>query len=293
MSCHKPDHPTILVTSATGNIGSEVVNALSKHGVHFRAAVHSKSKAEHLEKLKHVEIVEMDWYNPASVEAAVRGIKKAFLGLPPGQTEGPSKIFADACKKEGVTHIVKLSALGGEAEPGQFVWAEEHVHAEEYIKSLGIHLTAIRPSFFMANWMWDVQTIKEKSTIFRALGDAKINMIANSDVGEAIYVCLHKSGHEDKVYNLTGPDTLTVSEIAHIFSELLGREIKYVPLSDEQLREQSGHFMPPPAVEGNSNMHKYFRDGGYNKHFNDLHHLICKNGEHSKDWIKHHLAAFK
>jgi len=285
-------HPTILVFGSTGSIGKEVAAALAKKNVPFRAAVHKIEKADEVKKLgNNIEVVEVDIKNAESLDKALKGIEKVFFMTPPLATlygEG----MADALKRNGVKYAVKLSALGSEETGGKFIWAEEHRQVEDYIKKLGIHLTSIRPSSFFSNLWHDIPTVKNQSALFKALGDSKMNHIDTKDIGEVCAVCLTQSGHEGKIYNITGPDTLSWNELAKIYSEELGKTVNYVPITDEQLREQAKKYFPEHAIDGYSNMFTYFRNGGYDRHYDDGEKVLGRPLNHVRPFIREIKHAF-
>jgi len=285
--------PKILITGATGTIASAVAEGLGKKGVAFRAGMHNVSKADKLKAITGAEVVELDLHNPDSLAKALKGIEKIFLLTPPGQTFVTGGVLEQA-KKAGVKHIVKVSAIGAEEKDRTlFVWAAEHKDAEDLINKSGIALTVLRPSAFNTNLFRDVQTIKEKNSIFNASGDAKLNFIQVSDIADVAVATLTTSGHEGKVYQLTGPDSLSYHQIAQLLSDEVGRKITYVPISDEDLRK-SISFMPQQAVEGFSNIMKYFKSGGYDRpNSGDVEKVAGHKPGSIKDWIHQNAAAFK
>jgi len=285
--------PKILVFGATGSIGSEVAKALLRRKTPFRAIVHTASKADHLKKegAGLVEIVEADLYNLDSIAKAAEGIEVVFLMTPPGHTHQNAQI-GDTLKKAGVKRIVKLSALGCE-DGEKFQWAKEHLDAENHFKSIGLPYTSLRPSAFHSNWFNYVPTVKGQNVFFNAAREAKLNHISTHDIGEVAAVALTTPGHEGKNYNITGPDTITFAEGAELLSEVLGRKINYVGLSDEDNRKAAANFLPPQAIDGWVNMYQYFAAGGYNKHFDDLEKLTGTKGTSLKDFFTANAAAFQ
>ncbi len=120
-----------------------------------------------------------------------------------------------------------------------------------------------------------------------------MNHISNRDIGEAAAVTLTTTGHEGKFYNITGPETIPFAEAAAILSEVLGRKITYVPLSDEENRKFVSNLLPPHAVDSYLGMYKYFAAGGYDKHFDDLEKLTGSKGVTLKEFFTANAAAFQ
>ena len=150
----KKDGSIILVTGATGTVGSEVVRQLlasSSSGQDFiRAAVHSQNKAD---KFKHdnkkLEIVNLDYDKPETIADALSDIDKVFLLTPPSEkmVDITSRLVEEG-RKNHVKSIVKLSAMGANLEPG-FSGGRLHRQVEKIIEDSGIPYTFLRPNAFM------------------------------------------------------------------------------------------------------------------------------------------------
>jgi uncharacterized protein YbjT (DUF2867 family) len=107
---------TILVTGATGTVGSEVVKQLSSSGQHVRGTVHSTTTAAFSkDKFKEVELVRTDYNKPETIASALKGVDKLFLLTPvsPKAAELTSNIITEA-KKAGIRYIVRLSIMGAD-----------------------------------------------------------------------------------------------------------------------------------------------------------------------------------
>jgi uncharacterized protein YbjT (DUF2867 family) len=286
----------IFVFAPTGSIGSHVADQLAKKGIHFKAAVRDAAKGETLKQKfgDKVEPVLINFYDQNSVDVALKGIEKVFLGLPPGQTLPATQAVANAAKKNGVKHVVKLAALGCE-NPDKFIWAGEHVQSDEMLKQAGLAVTSLRPSSFYSNFLlYDAATIKQHKKIFKAVADAPMNFIYPGDIAAVAVIALLNPGHENKDYYITGPDTLTHKQVAELFSAELGETIDYIPLDDATLREHGKAYLPTQeAIDAYSNMYKYFRDGYYNVQHKDLENLTGSKGKTLKEWIHENAAAFK
>ncbi|MGC1931803.1 MAG: NAD(P)H-binding protein, partial [Candidatus Nitrosopolaris sp.] len=104
---------TALITGATGTVGSEVAKQLSLAGQRVRGAVHSTTRASSHEKLKGVELVEIDYNKPGTLVAAFKDIDKLFL-LTPASSEAAeiATNLVNEAKKGGIRHIVKQSIIG-------------------------------------------------------------------------------------------------------------------------------------------------------------------------------------
>jgi uncharacterized protein YbjT (DUF2867 family) len=227
----------ILVTGATGTVGSEVVKALVECGHKVRAAAHSLIKGD---RLRHplVEICEIDFSKPESLEMAFTGVSKAFLITPfaDNQVEMARQLVEQA-KKCGISHIVRLSASGAEAEPG-IQLGRWHREAEKLIEESGIPWTHLRPNSYMQNFIhYQGESICKNSAIYMPLGEGKISYIDARDIGKVASIILTEDGHYSQAYTLTGPEALSMSEVAHHLSQAIGRAIQYVDVPEADAKQ--------------------------------------------------------
>jgi uncharacterized protein YbjT (DUF2867 family) len=235
----------ILVTGADGNIGSEVIRQLSSKksdelsivgGV--RSISKSKSKVKSLE---HHKLVEMDYDNPETVTAALKGMDKLFLLTPthPKMVDFTSNLVNGA--KEGhLKHIVKLSHIRVDAAEGpQINITHLHRQTEKIIEDSGIPFTFLRPNFFMQNFV-NFYLGKNQSSIYLPAGDGKVSFVDVRDIASvAVQSLTHNSDsiHSGKAYTITGPEPLSYSEAAEILSNHIGRKISYVNISEDDARK--------------------------------------------------------
>jgi len=252
---------TILVLGATGNIGSQVVQQLAATGANTRAAVRSLSKADAL-KAANVSFVEMDVNKPETVEAAFVGVEKVFLLTPP--FPNMAEIIAnlvEAAKQAGVKYIVKQSGLGTGTKPAMLLgW---HHEGEKTIEASGIPFTFLRPNSFMQNYSnTSGRTIKSQSAFFKPMGDAKVSLVDVRDIAAVAVAALTQSGHEGKAYDITGSEALSNQEIAEIISNVVGRKINYVDVSDDQASQgMKAAGMPEVLVDAFIELNRIQRDG--------------------------------
>ncbi|APW61550.1 SDR family oxidoreductase [Paludisphaera borealis] len=251
----------ILVTGATGTVGGEVVRRLSAKGEAVRAVVRDPEKAASL-ALPHVEVVEGDFDRPETMEAAFDGVQRAFLATSSSErTEAQQIAFAEAARKRGVAHVVKLSQLGADAQSeGRF--QRYHAVVEEAIQALGLAFTFLRPNLFMQGLLNFTPTIKAKGAFFAAAGDARVSLIDIRDLADVAVAALTASGHEGKIYDLTGPEAITHNEMALGLSAALGRPIAYVDVPPEALRNTLIHVgFPAWQADGLLEEYAMYRRG--------------------------------
>jgi len=212
----------ILVTGATGTIGKELVNLLFKAGHPVRILVRSEKKVAHLDS--RIERVIGDLDAPNTLDAALKGVNKVFLVT--FETRQDSNLI-QAAKNFGVQHIVKLSTL--EANRPYLMVGRWHREREQLIEASGITWTFLRPGMFMSNSIeWWAETIKSQGRVYFPGGKGRVAPVAPRDVAAVAYNVLTQSGHYGKIYELTGPELITINDMATIIGKLLGKPVKYI-----------------------------------------------------------------
>jgi len=213
----------ILVTGATGNIGSFVVKELVQLGCSVKAAVRNMKKDNFPNPL--VEAVIFDFTDPSTFPHALSGVDKLFLVRPP-QLANPAKDmkpFLSAVKEKGIKHIVFVSLMGVEKNP-----VVPHRKIENMIIEFNLPYTFLRPSFFMQNLnTTHLDDIKLRDELYMPVGKAKTSFIDTRDIAAAAAVCLTGKGHIGKAYTLTGNEALDYYEVENILTDVLQRKIRY------------------------------------------------------------------
>jgi uncharacterized protein YbjT (DUF2867 family) len=227
----------ILVTGATGLNGSELVRRLSARGVPVRGLVRNSAKAAALAALPKVEIVEGDMARPQTLAAALRGVDRAMLisSSDAAMLEIQSNFIA-AAKSAGVKHVVKLSGIMPELD-SPFRFARMHGEIERRLEASGLAFTHLRAGEFMTSYFRQVPSILAKGALFLPMENARIASIDIGDIAEVAADVLTGAGHEGKIYPLTGPEALSMAEVADKLSAATGRKIQYINVAPEEARK--------------------------------------------------------
>ncbi|UQA56496.1 SDR family oxidoreductase [Polyangium aurulentum] len=225
----------ILITGATGATGTEVVKALAARGADVVVGVRSPEKAKALEGPT-VRPVELDHARPETYERAFEGAERVFLLTPfSGDSVEIGKRMIDSAKAAGARHIVKLSALGAENEPG-IQLGRWHREVEKYLEASGVAWTHLRPNSFMQNFIhYFGGSIKPEGKIYLPFGQGKVSWIDTRDIGEVAAAILagDAAAHAGKAYDLTGPAAIGVDEVAAAIGRALGKEVTYVDIPEK------------------------------------------------------------
>jgi uncharacterized protein YbjT (DUF2867 family) len=236
----------VLVTGATGNVGSEVVRGLRDLGRPVRAAVRHPEKSDR-DPAGLVEYVPFDFARPETHGPALRGVEKMFLVRPPqiSNTRKYVNPFLEAARAAGVRHVVLISLLGAEKNP-----MVPHRRIEDYLRSSGVPFTFLRPNFFMQNLSTvHREDTRERGEVFVPAGRDSTSFIDVRDIAAVAVKTLTEPGHEGRVYPLTGAEAPDYYAVAGAFTEVLGKRVVYPnPAIPRFVRRMLGRGMSPGFV---------------------------------------------
>lgn len=217
---------TILVTGASGNVGRYVVEHLVGAGQQVRALTRHPERTDFPEG---VEVVYGDLAVPESLAPAFNGVTAMHLitfnsdGYGPLQT-GPE--IVELAEKAGVRRVTVL-------------WSGVNGPVEQAVEASGLEWTFLQPApEFMSNALVWVDSIREEGIVSEPFQQSLDAMVHPSDIGSVAATALIHGGHAGQTYNITGPEVLTIPQKVRTISAVLGKEIKFVELTEEQARER-------------------------------------------------------
>lgn len=183
------------------------------------------------------------------------GIEQVYLVSTINILPTPVKAVVDLAKTAGVRHIVRLSVFGSdETSKGFGATADgaRKLEVEHYIHDSGIRSTIIRPTWFSQNIAWQYgDDIRSRSVLRTPFGpDAKVNFVDTRDIAEVATVALTTPRQDNTIYDLSGPASYTMLELADILSTELGRSIRFEDMTLEQSKTwMTSWGLPKEAVE--------------------------------------------
>ncbi len=284
---------TILVTGATGNIGSEVVKLLSAQGEKIRALVRDPGKARKLE-LPGVELVKGDLSDRPSLDAAAKGVDALFLLGPAGPDQVAQQHNAlEAAKAAGIKRVVKLSAVGAQ-KGSKIQLGDWHGQTEDELKKSGLSWTILQPHSFLQNLLMSASTIKGQGEFYGATKEGKIPLIDTRDIGAVAAAVLTTAGHEGKTYVLTGPEAVSHTQVAEKLAGAVGKPVKYVDLPPAELKKGLlGAGLPGWLAGDLVGMQQFFATGGGGKVTTAVKDLTGKAARTVDQFARDFAAAFK
>jgi uncharacterized protein YbjT (DUF2867 family) len=242
----------ILVTGATGNVGQELVRALAGRGVPARAVARNPDRAS---MPAAVDVAAADLAAPETVRPALAGIRTVFL-LGGFASPGLLQVVRDA----GVEHVVLLTSrcvVGGRPDNAiTRMWLD----AEAAVRDAEIPWTLLRPSGFHANALRWLPQLEQGDVVRAPWPDVPIASIDPADIAAVAATVLTGTGHEGAAYAVSGPEALTPGRQVAELAGVLGRPLRYEPLSDHEARAQMEANTPAPIIDA---FFRFFTDGEY------------------------------
>ncbi|ASO19701.1 uncharacterized protein YbjT (DUF2867 family) [Actinoalloteichus hoggarensis] len=278
--------PTVLVTGATGTVGSALIPALQARGATVRAMIRDSAKA-----ISGVENVVADLRDPDAVSAALDGVDAVFLNSPSEEKAAElQKRFADLAVKAGVHRLVLLSQYAARTNsPVRFLrW---HAEVEAHVEELGLDHTVLRPNLYMQALLGFAPTIAYGS--FGApIGDAAVSLIDTRDIAEAAAAVLTSEGHTGRTYTLTGPRAVTHEEIAQALSAATGRAIAFEDVPAEQFTAALAQVIPPWQLAGLVEDYSHYAKGEAAEVHTSVADLTGRPARDIDEFARDHAAVF-
>jgi NAD(P)H dehydrogenase (quinone) len=286
-------NPKTLITGASGKLGTRIVElALASGAGPLVAGSRNPDKLP----FANVEKRRVDFDDAESLDVAFKGIERV-LAISTDRIDAPGlrirqhTAAVDAAKRAGVKHILYTSMLN---PAGSFIpFAPDHLQTEQAIERSGLDFTILRVSWYAENLLGSLPGVLASGKWFTAAQTGRINYVAREDVARAAAAALaSRSGGRERL-NITGPAPLTVQEIAAIASELSGRAIEVVQVTDQQLIDglrAAGlpPFVIPLVVGTDQNM----RSGQFDVASDAVRRLTGKDAQSVRAYLAENKAAW-
>lgn len=279
----------ILVTGATGNVGSEIAAMLAASGHPVRAMTRSP---QDVHMPAGVEVVYGDAADPAGLDEAFRGAAGAFLmtAQQMGTAAHPTHDInlAEAAHRAGVRHVVKLSVYGAGAGNELYRWHDE---AEAAVLGTGIDYTILRPGRFMSNALHWAAMIRHGDDVHIPFATRPAASIDPADIAAIAVAALTTGAHRNVAYRLSGPEALTPAEELDVLGETLGRRLRLIEPSVEQAKAgMRASGMPPEIVEQLITRMLETDDG--TQVLPEMPHILGRQPTTFAQWAGNHAHAF-
>ncbi|MBG0850377.1 NAD(P)H-binding protein [Streptomyces spinoverrucosus] len=232
----------ILVTGATGNIGSALLREVHA-GVAgpLRALTRDATRATFPEG---VEVVEGDFAEPESLKPALEGVRSLFLV----SRLGPDADILEAARSAGVEHVVLVSSITVQTHP-HLGPAGENLAVERLLKESGMAWTILRPTQFASNTVMWAASIRAREAVRAPYADTGLPTIHPADIASVARVALTEPGHQGRTYALTGPEPMTARQQVEAIAAALGRDVPFVEISRQEAHAQMAAVFGDEAAD--------------------------------------------
>jgi uncharacterized protein YbjT (DUF2867 family) len=276
----------ILVTGATGKVGSEAVRLLGAQHHPTRALVRDASRAPHGD----VEIVTGDFDRPDTIDSAMRGVETVLLVSPAVPAQEIAVI--DSAVRQGARHIVKISSKASADSPVDRRRGQAQI--ETHLEATGLSYTLLRANAYMQNLLALAPMIKQAGGFLMSAGDGQVGMIDARDVAAtAAAVATAPRAHAGRTYWLTGPDLITYTDVARELSDTLGYTVEYRRTSPAEHRAamiQAG--VPETGATSNAQAFGLIAEGDAAWLSEDVESITGTAPRTLRTFIADHVAAF-
>lgn len=236
-----PTAPPIAVTGATGQLGGRVARRLAAAGVPQRLLVRDPERAP---QLPGADVVRAPFGDGGAVRQALAGLDTVLMvsASETADRVDQHRTFIDAAAAAGVGHLVYVSFYGA-APDATFTLARDHWATEQHIRASGVPFTSLRDNLY-ADFL--PQMVGTDGVIRGPAGDGRAAVVAQDDIADAVVAVLRDPGaHAGRVYELTGPQALTLAEVAAVITTVTGRPVSYVRETIEEAYASRASYGAP------------------------------------------------
>ncbi len=278
-----------LITGATGDVGSKVVEHLLQHGDRPRVFVRDAAKARSLFGDR-VDIFAGDLADAASLKAALDGADTLFLVNSGPRIPMLNELAARSAKSAGITHLVKLSSLDVELGLAIGAW---HERGEAAIRASGIPYTFVRPTGFMSNLLAWAHSVKAEGVVRASTGDGRRPFIHTADIAAVAAAALTTRRYAGETLAITGPEALSFSEITERIGATIGRRLQFQSISDEEAGQRfSATGASPEEVEAHIALWRAIREGRVATVTDEVQRILGREPKALDQWIIENAATF-
>jgi len=281
---------TYLISGATGDVGSKVVEHLLERGERPRVFVRDAEKARSRFGGR-VEVWVGDFGDSASLKAALEGVDELFLVNTGPEIPVRDEAAANAAKTKGVRHLVKLSSLDVEQGLAIGVW---HERGEAAIRESGIPFTFVRPTGFMSNLLAWAKSIKMEGVVRASTGDGRRAFIHSEDIAAVCTEALTSRKYDGESLAITGPEALSFAEATVRIGTAIGKTLTFHSISDEEARQRySATGASAPDADAHVALWHAIREGRLARKTDTVERVLGRKPIRFDQWVAENAAAFR
>jgi uncharacterized protein YbjT (DUF2867 family) len=280
-----------LITGATGNIGSLVVNRLLDRGERPRVLARDAQKA--LSRYgDRVDIFVGDFSDATSMAAALSGVDAFLLVSSVDDLAARDEVAAKAAKAAGVKHLVKISSMS--IPQKNIMTGMWHAQGEAVVRATGVPFTFVRSAGFMENCLQWARSIKSEGVVRSSAGDGKTPVIHSQDISDVSVKALTTQAYIGETLTVSGPEMLSYPEMLAKIGAVIGKPLRYEVLSDEEERRQLvARNRPPHMVDAILSIFRATREGRIAGVTDTVERVLGRKPLTFDRWLEEHAAAFQ
>jgi uncharacterized protein YbjT (DUF2867 family) len=281
---------TYLITGATGDIGSLVVERLIARGHRPRILARDPQKAR-ARYGDRVDVFVGDLSDAATLTPALTGADALLLVNSGPELAARDAAAAKAARAVGVKHLVKLSSHDARVGVGTGVW---HAQGEAAIRAVGIPFTFVQPSGFMSNALHWAGSIRAEGLISTCTGDGKIPFIHSQDIADVATAALTSRAHDGKSLPITGPEPLSYAEMIAKIAAAIDKPLRCETISDEEERSlMTAWGDPPEVIAAHLSIYRAIREGRLAIVTDTVERVLGREPLAFDHWVQENVAAFR
>jgi uncharacterized protein YbjT (DUF2867 family) len=231
----------LAITGSTGNLGGRIARRLAAAGIAQRLLVRDPARAP---RLPGATAVPAAYNDRRACQQALRGVETVLMvsAAETSDRVDQHRAFIDSAVEAGVTQLVYISFYGAAAD-ATFTLARDHWATEEHLRASGLAFTALRDNIY-ADFM--PALVGSDGVIRGPAGDGRAAIVAQDDIADAtVSVLRDPAAHTGRVYELTGPEALTLADVADTITAVTGRPVSYEPETVEDAFASRATFGAP------------------------------------------------
>ena len=280
---------TYLITGATGDVGSKVVNHLIQRGNRPRVFVRNAQKAQALFGHR-VDILVGDLGEPTSLRSALEGVDELFLVNSGPQIPVLDELAAKAARAAGVRHLVKLSSMDVQHGLAIGAW---HELGEAAIRASGISFTFVQPTGFMSNLLAWARSVKTEGIVRASTGEGRRAFIHSEDIAAVATAALTMPEYDGESLAITGPEALTFAEATAKIASAIGKELTFQPISDQEAGQRYSVVSGSAAeTEAHVSLWRAIREGRLATVTGNVERILGRKPIPLDQWAIENAAAF-
>jgi uncharacterized protein YbjT (DUF2867 family) len=280
---------TYLITGATGDVGSKVVDLLIQRGEHPRIFVRDAHTAQ-LRFGDRVDVFVGDLSDPTTLRPALEGVDKLFLLNSGPHIPELDAMAANLAKEAGVLHLVKLSSMDVEHGLAIGAW---HERGEAAIRASGIPFTFVQPTGFMSNLFAWAPSIRSEGIVRASTGDGKRAFIHSGDIAAVACKALSTRIYEGQSLPITGPEALSFAEVAARIGASIGRHLTFQSISDAEARQRySRTGASIEETEAHVSLWRAIREGRLATVTDNVERILGRKPISLNQWLTENAATF-